>query len=70
MMELLLVIGLLNLPFGIGSFYDPAPGMFQTRSEARNLECERISHAEAHDLYPGRVPEPPPRAFNDEAKAP
>ena len=41
--------------------YDPSPGITQSKAAARNLECVRLSQAQAHQLYPGTVPEVPPR---------
>jgi hypothetical protein len=44
-----------------GCVHDPSPGVFRTKEESRNLECTRMSHAQAHELYPGVVPDQPPR---------
>lgn len=44
-----------------GCAYDPAPGITQTKAKARNLECVRLSQSQAHERYPGVVPEVPPR---------
>jgi hypothetical protein len=44
-----------------GCAYDPAPGITQTKAYSRNLECTRLSQAQAHELYPGKVPDLPPR---------
>ncbi len=41
--------------------YDPAPGITQTKAYSRNLECNRLSQAEANQRYPGRVPDLQPR---------
>ena len=41
--------------------YDPAPGITQSKKYSRNLECNRLSQAAAHDLFPGKVPDLPPR---------
>src|SRR4051794_14353854 len=40
---------------------DPSPSLWQSKAEARSLECVRLSQAEAHELYPGEVPELPAR---------
>jgi hypothetical protein len=40
---------------------DPSAGFFQTKEEARNYDCARMSLLEAHDRFPGVVPEPAPR---------
>ena len=44
-----------------GCAYDPAPGITQTKRYSRNLECNRLSQAQAHEQFPGRVPDLPPR---------
>ena len=46
--------------------YDPAPGVFHTRKESRNLECTRLAHAQAHERFPGDVPPVAPRALAEE----
>src|SRR4051794_4851000 len=40
---------------------DPSSGIFQSKEDARNLECTRLSQAEAHERFPAQVPESPPR---------
>jgi hypothetical protein len=40
---------------------DPSPGFFQSKAAARNLDCTRLTQAQAHELHPGRVPEPAAR---------
>jgi hypothetical protein len=60
-METLLIMLLLPLPAFMGRAYDPSPGISQSKEEARNLECIRLSQAEAHEQFPGQVPEPPAR---------
>jgi hypothetical protein len=60
-METLLIMLLMPLPVFMGRAYDPSPGIFQSKEEARNLECTRLSQAEAHERFPGQVPEPPAR---------
>lgn len=47
------------LPFVIQE--DPSPGRANTRTEARNLECERLSAQAAAEAHPGRVWTSPPR---------
>lgn len=47
------------LPFVIQE--DPSPGRANTRTEARNLECERLSAETAAAEHPGRVWTSPPR---------
>jgi hypothetical protein len=44
-----------------GCAYDPAPGISQSKKYTRNLDCTRMSQAQAHQLYPGKVPDLPPR---------
>lgn len=41
-----------------GCAHDPSPGIFTGKEEARNLECARLSHAQAHREHPGVVREP------------
>jgi hypothetical protein len=53
------------LPSLISGGSDPSPGLLQTKEEARNLECTRLSQAEAHQRYPGQVPDVPARGTND-----
>ncbi|MGQ0507687.1 MAG: hypothetical protein ACT4TC_20485, partial [Myxococcaceae bacterium] len=50
---------------------DPIPGPFQNQSkaEARSLDCERLSHAEAHQRFPGEVPDLPARRLVGTADA-
>jgi hypothetical protein len=40
---------------------DPSPGFFQSKADARNLDCARLSQAKAHQLHPGQVPDVPAR---------
>ena len=40
---------------------DPSAGFVQTKAQARNYDCQRMSQDEAHERYPGVVPELPPR---------
>lgn len=54
---------LLVLLAAAGCAFDPAPGIFQSKEVSRNLECVRLSQAEAHERYPGQVPEPSPRGY-------
>lgn len=60
-METLLIMLLMPLPLLTDRVNDPAPGITQSRQDARNLECTRMSQAQAHQLYPGQVPEPSAR---------
>lgn len=41
---------------------DPSAGVMRSKQESRNLECQRISQAEAHARHPVAVPEPAARA--------
>jgi len=43
---------------------DPSAGFTQTKAQARNYDCHRMSQEEAHERYPGLVPEPPARGGN------
>jgi len=40
---------------------DPSFDFWKGRQEIRDLECERMSQAQAHELHPGKVPPPAPR---------
>jgi hypothetical protein len=61
-MATLVILLLFPLAFFIGHASDPIPGLWQSKEEARNLECIRLSQQEAHELRPDQVPEPFPRA--------
>jgi len=39
----------------------PAPGALWTRTEARGMDCERLSVEAGHERYPGRIRAPAPR---------
>jgi hypothetical protein len=43
---------------------DPSAGFSQTKAQARNYDCQRMSQEEGHERYPGLVPEPPARGGN------
>ena len=47
-----------------GCIHDPAPGLFQSKADARALECVRVTQAEAHALHPEAVSAPNPRTAN------
>jgi hypothetical protein len=51
----------LLLPLLLACTKDPAAGFLQTKQQARNYDCQRLAQQEAHERYPGLVPEPPPR---------
>ncbi len=63
-MEGWLILLLLSLPIFAGRARDPSPGIFQSKEEARNLECIRMSQVEAHERFPGQVPAPPARTLS------
>lgn len=44
-----------------GCVHDPSPGVFRTKEESRNLDCVRMSHSQAHERFPGVVPDQPPK---------
>ena len=48
---------------------DPSAGLLQTKAAARNYDCQRLSQAEAHQRYPGVVPEPSARGFETQRDA-
>lgn len=60
-METLLIILLMPVTVLAGRTYDPSPGLTQSKAEARNLDCVRMSQVEAHERHPGKVPPPAPR---------
>ncbi len=60
-METLIIMLLAPLSIFAGRAFDPSPGIGQTKKETRNLDCTRMSQAEAHERYPGKVPEPAAR---------
>jgi hypothetical protein len=41
--------------------YDPAPGLWHTKQEGRNLDCSRLTQDQARERHPERVPEASPR---------
>lgn len=53
------------LPALVSRADDPAPGIWQTRAEARGLECRTLDQETAHGLYPARVPDLPARRLTD-----
>lgn len=57
-----LTVLLLFVPF-LASAADPMPGLFTSKEDARNMDCRRLSQADAHELYPDRIPEPPTRTI-------
>lgn len=60
-METVLIMMFLSLPIFVEHMSDPAANLWQTKEEARNVECVRMPQAAAHALYPARIPEPPAR---------
>jgi hypothetical protein len=55
-------IWLVLLPFFVMErATDPSPGFFQSKADARNLDCARLDQAKAHQLHPDRVPDVPAR---------
>lgn len=54
---------LLAVAVGVAGCFasDPAPGIWRSKEESRNLECVRVNQRQAHDRYPGDVPEVPGR---------
>jgi len=53
------------LPALVSRADDPAPGIWQTRSDARGLECRTLDQETAHGLYPARVPDLAARRRSD-----
>ena len=60
-MNFWLLLFLIPLPVYVTRASDPAPGVWQTRQDARNYECVTLDQARAHELYPSQVPELPAR---------
>lgn len=58
-MEWTVLLALVILPFVIN--VGPAPGLFESKTELRRLECERLSALESASRYPGQVSTSPPR---------
>lgn len=44
---------------------DPLPGLFRTKEDAANMDCRRMTQAEAHERYPDRIPAPAGRMLAD-----
>lgn len=61
-METLLYFVLANLLVYGDIYDDPAAQGFFGRQQARQLDCERLSQAKAHERYPGEVPPPHTRS--------
>jgi hypothetical protein len=61
-MEPLVILLLLPLTPVADHLFDPAPGIWSSKQEARSLECRYMTQAKAHELYPDQVPEAAPRA--------
>lgn len=58
-MEWSILLALLILPFVVN--VGPAPGLFESKTDLRRLECERLSALEGAARYPGQVMTSPPR---------
>ena len=61
-METLVFLVVMSFVILLERTNDPSAGVLRSKQEARNLECQRISVAEAHARHPVQVPEPPARA--------
>ena len=59
----MLLTSLLLVPMLAGGSWDPMPGVFTSKEDARNLDCTLMSEAAAHELYPGIIPEPEARTL-------
>lgn len=68
-MELGLVLLLLTMPLVSEAILDPATHLTERRRDARNLDCVRMTHAAAHELFRPRIPEPPARSSAPDADA-
>lgn len=60
-METFLVMLLWTVPPLADRISDPSPGLLSSRDELRNLDCQRVPQAAAHQRFPGVVPEPAAR---------
>lgn len=60
-METLIILLLMPVTVLAGRSNDPSAGITQSKEEARNLDCVRLSQAQAHERFPGQVSEPSPR---------
>ncbi len=56
-----LPLAALTLGVLAGCGHDPSPGLFTSKARGRRLECARLSQTEAHERFPSKVPEVPPR---------
>ncbi|MBX5484774.1 MAG: hypothetical protein IRZ16_23365 [Myxococcaceae bacterium] len=59
------IIFLMALPSLADRAGDPSLNAFRSKAEARNMECTRVSQAQAHERFPGQVPEPSPRVSSN-----
>lgn len=57
------------LPILVAASGDPSAGTWNSKQEARNLECRHLSQQRAHELAPGRVPPPAVRQTSVEIDA-
>ena len=51
-----------------GRLSDPSPGITQSKQDARNLDCELLGQARAHELYPSEIPDLPARGGGQPAQ--
>jgi hypothetical protein len=58
-MEIILLFALFLVP--VITPANPVPGLRGTKSESRDLECERLSLETGQRLHPGEIAEPKPR---------
>ncbi|MDX2020585.1 MAG: hypothetical protein SF187_10110 [Deltaproteobacteria bacterium] len=68
-METLVFLVVMSFVIVLERTSDPSAGVLRGKQEARNLECQRISAAEAHARHPVQVPEPPARATGAQVDA-
>ncbi len=68
-METLLVVLLMPSLVIAERVTDPSHAIFVGKQDARNMECERMNHARAQELYPHRVRPLPARIIDQRIEA-
>lgn len=63
----LLTLLLLPLPTFAVRANDPAPGVWQSRTDARGMDCVNLGQALAHERYPAEIPDLPARRLDGPA---
>ncbi len=68
-METMLVLLLMPSLVVAERAFDPSHAMFVNKADARNMECERLTHQRAQELYPGQVRPTPARVIDQRVEA-